>query len=280
MQSRKLFWRLAALTVLVLPSVFATEASGQTLKEIVKFDLPGPGGKRFDYLTIDEDDNYLISAHLAADQTYVIDLATNRVVATIADTPGAEGVEYVPELKKFYTSNAHDNTIGVVDLKQMKVIKKLKTESKPDGSTYAAPFRKLYVSDERGKAEAIVDVNKDEIVKTLHFDSETGMPQYDPVARKVYVNLQDQDIFAVIDPATDEVVGRYPVGKCKGNHGMALDSEPHRAFLSCEGNELMTVFDLEKNVPIATLPLAGGPDVIKFDPGLQRIYVACYKIGR
>jgi len=215
MQPRKLFWRLVALAVLVLPAVFATQASGQTLKQVTKFDLPGPEGKRFDYLTIDADDNYLISAHLAADQTYVIDLATNRVVATIADTPGAEGLEYVPELKKFYTSNAHDNTIGVVDLKQMKVIKKLKTESKPDGSAYAARFHKLYVSDERGKAEAIVDVNKDEIVKTLHFDSETGMPQYDPVARKVYVNLQDQNIFAVIDPATDRVVGRYPVGKCK-----------------------------------------------------------------
>jgi DNA-binding beta-propeller fold protein YncE len=276
MQPRKSMWRLAALTVFVLPSVFAEEASGQTLKQMTKFDLPGPGGKRFDYLTIDEDDHYLISAHLAADQTYVIDLATNRVVATVTDTPGAEGVEYVPELKKFYTSNAHDNTIGVVDLKQMKVIKKLKTESKPDGSTYAAPFHKLYVSDERGKAEAIVDVTKDEIVKTLHFDSETGMPQYDPVARKVYVNLQDENIFAVIDPATDEVVGRYSVGKCKGNHGMALDSEHRRAFLSCEENELMTVFDLDKNVPVAFLPLAGGPDVIKFDPGLRRIYVACY----
>jgi DNA-binding beta-propeller fold protein YncE len=261
------------LAVYVLVGVFA---EGQTLRRVTAIDLPGPGGKRFDYLTIDADHNYLISAHLAADRTYVIDLATNKVVATIGDRPGAEGVEYVPELKKFYTSNAHDNTIGVVDLKQMKVIKKLKTEAKPDGSAYAAPFHKLYVSDERGKAEAIVDVTKDEIVKTLHFDSETGMPQYDPVARKVYVNLQDRDLFAVIDPATDTVVGRYPVGKCKGNHGMALDPEHHRAFLACEGNELMTVFDLDKNVPIAFLSLAGGPDVIKFDPGLRRIYVACY----
>ncbi|PYV53714.1 MAG: hypothetical protein DMG91_16425 [Acidobacteria bacterium] len=35
-----------------------------TLKKITVFDLPGPGGKRFDYLAIDEDDHYLISAHL------------------------------------------------------------------------------------------------------------------------------------------------------------------------------------------------------------------------
>src|SRR5437667_1454794 len=273
---RKTGLLLMAALILGLGTTAVAQTAGPSLKKITAFDLPGPAGKRFDYLTIDEDDHYLISAHLAAEQTYVIDVRTNKVVAVVTDTPGVEGVEYVPELKKFYTSNAHDNTIGVVDLKQMKVIKKLKTESKPDGSTYAAPFHKLYVSDERGKAEAIVDVNKDEIVKTRHFASETGRTQYDHVARKVYVNLQDQNIFAVIDPATDEVVGRYPVGKCKGNHGMALDPEHHRAFLSCEGNELMTVFDLDKNVPIAFLPLAGGPDVIKFDPGLQRIYVACY----
>jgi DNA-binding beta-propeller fold protein YncE len=187
-----------------------------------------------------------------------------------------EGIEYVPELKKFYTSNAHDNTIGVVDLKQMKVIKRLKTEAKPDGSAYAAPFHKLYVSDERGKVVAVVDVVRDEITTTLHFESETGMPQYDPVSRLVYVNLQDENIFAVIDPTTDKVVGRYPVGRCKGNHGMALDPDHHRAFLSCEGNDLMTVFDLDKRAPIAFLPMASGPDVIKFDPGLQRIYAACY----
>ena len=233
-----------------------------TLKKVTEFDLPGPPGKRFDYLTITPDDHYLLSTHLAAGQMYVIDLRTNKVVATVLDTPGAEGVEYVPELKKAYTSNAGDNTIGVVDLRQMKVIKKIHTEAKPDGSAYAAPFHKLYVSDERGKAEAIVDVRTDEIIKTLHFDSETRIPQYDPVVNKIYVNLQDQDIFAIIDPATDEVVGRYPVGRCKGNHGMTLDPEHHRAFLACEGNELMTVFNLDTHQPIAFLQVAGGPDVI------------------
>jgi YVTN family beta-propeller protein len=266
---------LIALGIIAVPGVEGQNVKS-TLKKIAEFDLPGPPGRRFDYLTIDPADHYLISAHLGAGQTYVIDMRTNVVVATIKDTPGAEGVEYVPELRKIYTSNSGDNTIGVVDLRSMKVIKKLPTESKPDGGAYAPPFHKLFVSDERGKAEAIVDVRNDRIVKTLHFDSETGMPRYDPVARKVYVNLQDKNLFAVIDPATDQVIGKYPVGRCEGNHGMALDPTHHRAFLSCEGNDLMTVFDLDRHKPIAYLPLARGPDVIKFDPGLGRIYVACY----
>ena len=267
---------LRGLMVLVGALGISAKSEVPTLKKVAEFDLPGPPGKRFDYLTITPDDHYLLSAHLAAKQMYVIDLRTNKIVATITDTPGVEGIEYVAELKKAYTSNAYDNTIGVVDMRQMKVIKKIPTEAKPDGSAYAAPFHKLYVSDERGKAEAIVDVMKDEIVKTIYFDSETGMPQYDPVARRVYVNLQDRNIFAVIDPASDEVVARYPVGRCKGNHGMTLDPEHHRAFLSCEENNLMTVFDLDKHEPIAFLPMADGPDVIKFDLGLGRIYAACY----
>ncbi len=37
----------------------------------------------------------------------------------------------------------------------------------------------------------------------------------------------------------------------------------------------MTVFNLDTHQPIAFIQVADGPDVIKFDPGLKRIYVAC-----
>jgi len=36
----------------------------QTLKQIATIDLPGPKGERFDYLTMDDEDHYLLSAHL------------------------------------------------------------------------------------------------------------------------------------------------------------------------------------------------------------------------
>ncbi len=248
---------------------------GTTLKRAAVIDLPGPPGRRFDYLTIDDDDHYLFSAHLGAGLLYVIDLRTNVVVKTITGVPGIEGVAYISEGRKVYTANWHENKIGIVDLTRMAVIKKLSTAEKPDGIAYAGPFHKAYVSDERGKAEAVVDVREDRIVKTLKFDSETGVPRYDPVARKVYVNLQEQNVLAVIDPASDTVIGQYPVSGCVGNHGMALDPERHLAFLSCEGNDVLTVFNLDTRRPVAHLPMAKGADVVEYDPGLRRIYVAC-----
>ena len=80
---------LARRFALVWCLLLTTVALAATLKSVLSFDLPGPAGKRFDYLTIDYDDHYLLSAHLAAGLLYVIDLRTDQVVKAIPDVPGA-----------------------------------------------------------------------------------------------------------------------------------------------------------------------------------------------
>lgn len=248
---------------------------GQSLRKVATIDVSGPKGQRFDYLTMDEEDHYLLSAHLGPGLLYVVDVRTNTLVKAIPGVPGITGVEYVPGLHKAYTSNWGEEKIGVVDLRRMAVIKRLPTAAKPNGSTYAAPFRKVYVADTLGKALAVVNVDRDEIVKTLNFKSETGMPQYDSVTQRVYVNLRSTNEVAEVDPASDRIVGQYPVAGCQFNHGMALDAERHRAFLLCGKSRTLTVFALDTHRTIAQLPLPPGADVVKFDPGLRRVYAAC-----
>jgi DNA-binding beta-propeller fold protein YncE len=248
---------------------------GQSLRKIAVIDLPGPKGQRFDYLTMDDEDHYLLSAHLGPGLLYVIDVQSNKLVKAIPGVPGITGLEYAPGLHKVYTSDWGEEKIGVVDLHLMSVIKRLPTSSKPNGSVYASPYRKVYVVNTLGKALAVVDVDKDETIKMLKFNSETGMPVYDSAARRVYVNLRTTNEVAEIDPSTDTIVGTYPVGNCQYNHGMAVDSEHHRAFLLCGGNRTMTVFALDSHRTVVPLPLAQGADVIKFDPGLSRAYAAC-----
>ena len=184
--------------------MLAVGLGAQTLRQTASIDLPGPKGQRFDYLTIDDEDHYLLSAHLRPEILYVIDVRTNKLIKAIPGVPGITGLEFVPELRKVYTSDWGEENIGVVDLRTMSVTKRLTTARKPNGSTYAAPFHKVYVADTLEKAVAVVDVQKDEIVKTLRFESETGMPQYDSVARKVYVNLRNSNEVTEIDPPSAE----------------------------------------------------------------------------
>ncbi len=245
------------------------------LRKVAEVDLPGPPGQRFDYMRVDVPGRRLFVAHLGANQIYVVSLADLTVTGTIHATPGVEDVAYVPELNRLYTSNWGENRIGVVDLTTMQVIERLPTANKPDGIEYAAPFGKVYVANELAQAVSVIDVRTNRTVKTLTFPSETGMPRFDPVAGKVYVNLQDLSIMAVVDAATDTVDGLFALQGCRTNHGMALDPGHRRAFVACEGNNVLVVVDLDKRQIIATFDIGRGSDFVDFDPGLGRVYVPC-----
>ena len=265
----------SCLAIVASCLAFSCGALPQALRKVASIDLPGPTGQRFDYLAIDEEDHYVLSAHLGPGLLYVLDTKTDKVVNTIHGLPGITGLEYIPGFHKVYTSNWGEEKIGVVDLHTMSVIKRLPTESKPNGIAYAEPFRKIYVVNTLGKAVRVVDVNKDEIVKVLRFNSETGTPGYDAVAKKIYVTLRSTNEVAEIDPSADRVIGRYPVEGCRFNHGMAVDSDHHRAFLLCAGTRNLTVFALDGHKALAHFPIAAGADVVKFDSGFGRAYAAC-----
>src|SRR5258708_9703214 len=137
----------------------AAGAGAQLLKQVGSIELPGPKGKRFDYLTIDSSRNLLFSTHLGAGLLYAIDLKTNKLIKTFDDLPGIEGVEIAPDVTQAYTSNWLQNKIGVIDLDQMKLVKKIPTESKPDGIAYALPFHKAYVSNEPAHPLPVLNPN-------------------------------------------------------------------------------------------------------------------------
>src|SRR5262249_59087118 len=65
-----------------------SSASPQLLKQVGSIDVPGPKGKRFDYVIIDPSRHLLFSTHLGAGLLYAVDLRTNKVVKTFEDLPG------------------------------------------------------------------------------------------------------------------------------------------------------------------------------------------------
>ncbi|MDB6045311.1 MAG: hypothetical protein JWM63_3862 [Gammaproteobacteria bacterium] len=111
-----------AIALLGLSVMVSGQSSAQNLKRIGVIDLPGPKGQRFDYLTIYDEDHYLLSAHLGPGILYVVDARTNGLVKAIPGVPGITGLEYIPGLHKVYTSDWGEEKIAVVDLQRMKVL--------------------------------------------------------------------------------------------------------------------------------------------------------------
>ncbi len=268
--------RAAILAVLVVAANAPLPAdAAPALRKIAEIDLPGPPGQRFDYMRVDDAGRRLFVTHLGAGQIYVLSLTDLSVIGTVTGTPRVEDVAHVPEMNRLYTSNWGDNTIGVVDLATLAVVDRIPTANKPDGIEYAAAVGKVYVSNELARVVSVIDVRSNQTVKTIRFPSETGMPRYDAGAGKVYVNLQDIDMLAVIDARTDTVDAAVPLPGCRGNHGMALDVAKRRAFVACEGNNVLVVVDLDRRQVIARLNIGRGSDFVDFDAVLGRIYVPC-----
>ena len=138
-----------AIILLGLSIIASGQSSAQSLKRVGFIDLPGPKGQRFDYLTMDDEDHYLLSAHLGPGILYIIDVRTNSLVKAIPGLPGITGVEYIPGLHKAYTSDWGEEKIGIVDLRQMKLLKRLPTAEKPNGSAYASGFGKMIIAIHR-----------------------------------------------------------------------------------------------------------------------------------
>jgi DNA-binding beta-propeller fold protein YncE len=90
----------------------------------------------------------------------------------------------------------------------------------------------------------------------------------------VFVAVHRLNEIAEIDPASDKIVERYSLPGCQDPHGLLVDGKDYLAFAACESNAKLAVVDLTGKKLIALLPVGDDPDVLAFDTGLRRLYVA------
>jgi DNA-binding beta-propeller fold protein YncE len=78
----------------------------------------------------------------------------------------------------------------------------------------------------------------------------------------------------VIDLKTEQPIGS--IDNMKGVHGIAVDNEVNRGFITDGRDNSVVVFDLGTFKTIKTIPVTPkGPDGIMFDPSSKRIFAFC-----
>jgi DNA-binding beta-propeller fold protein YncE len=235
------------------------------------------GGKpnRFDYETVDPQHRLLFVAQLGSGMVTVFDLRTNRVIANIKKIPAVHGVLAVPSLDEVFASATGQNRLDVISEKTFHVIAQAPAGVYPDGMTYAPPEHELFISDEGGKTETVVDTRTNKRLATIPMGGEVGNSQYDPVTGLVFVDVQTRDDIVSIDPKTSRITHRYPLPAiCKDDHGLLLDAPARLAFVACDDDAKLLVLDMRTMHVLSVHKTGSGPDVLAFDAGLRRLYVA------
>ncbi len=251
----------------------AAANSALPLKTVATVALPG-AASRFDYESLDPKTNLLFLAHLAASEVVVFNVKTNRPVATIPDVDHVHGVLAVPQLGRVFATATGTNEVAVIDERTLKVIARIPGGTYPDGMAYDDADEKLYVSDEHGDTDTVIDTKANARIATIPLGGDVGNTQYDAGTHRVYVNVQTRGDLVAIDPAKNAIVARYPLTGCESNHGLYLDQAHRKAYIACEDNAKLVVFDLASSRQTQTLEIGKDPDVLAYDERSATLYVA------
>ena len=265
----KLLPLVLTLSVAALPG-----HSAELLKKVHDIPLPG-GATRFDYCTIDSAAGRLYFSHMGDGKLMVFDIPAEKLVTNLPGFPTMTGVLVVPSLKRVYGSVTKNHEVAVVDAVSLQIVARIPDGKFPDGLAFSPETKKLYVSDESGGVDTVIDTTSNKKLAAIELGGEAGNTQYDPTSKLIYVAVQTKNQLIAIDPQSDEVAARYDLKKGKHPHGFYIDAPRNRAYISCQGDDKLIVFNLGSHAEEEVFPVGGGPDVLAFDTDLKLLYVAC-----
>jgi DNA-binding beta-propeller fold protein YncE len=184
------------------------------------------------------------------------------------------GVFAAPEIHRLYASVTGNHQVATVDTQSLKIVATVGPIDYPDGLAYAPSQKKVFVSDEHGGVDAVIDATSNTLIAKIPLGGGAGNTTYDPGSGHILVAVHGLNLLVVIDPATDKIIGRYPLAAIQNPHGIALDVKERIAFVAGEENHSLAMVDLNTMKVLSTYLVGDDPDVLAFDPGLERLYVS------
>jgi DNA-binding beta-propeller fold protein YncE len=242
---------------------------------VVDMPVPGGGASRWEYQVLDAQAERLYLADSGAGRVVVVDLAQERVAATVPGIASAHGLALAAGPGRLYASVTAKDEVAVIDLSSDRVIARAAAGSGPDSLAYVSSSGRLFVSDAGGTAVTVIDVESNLARSAVELGDGVGNGQYDPWSGWVLVAAAGRHELVALDPSSAAVVARYPLPGCDGAQGVQVDvSGQDRVFVACEGNARLLGVDLHTGAVSAPLEVGAGPDILALDPTLHRLYVA------
>jgi DNA-binding beta-propeller fold protein YncE len=238
----------------------------------------------FDHAAVHEPTGRVFVAHTANDAVDVIDISALKYVGSIAGLPAVAGALVAAKSDLVFTSNRGENTVGIFRWDDAGAVDKIGVGIRPNGLACDPHGTQLLVAHVGDPAVAgsftvsVVDVPGRRRIVDIPVAGRTRWAVHDPIAGVFHVNVADPPQIVVVG-ATDPIgVRRVVPIEHAGPHGLDIDVARRRLYCACDAGVLVEV-DADSGQTLATQPLGGVPDVVFFNAGLNRLYVAIGEPG-
>lgn len=280
MRNRTLYFIFISLAValfFIFGVIFLLPRPGQPVSGLafrVGTDIPLTGGaNRLDYQSIDENTHRLYISHLGSRLVHVFDLQKQKIIADIPLPGEPYGILAVPSVKKVFVSLGDKNVVEVIDERTNTLIATVSTGETPDGITYNGRTKHIFVSDENGGTVTVINALTNTYISDISVGHNVGNTHADETQNIIYSVAGDEDALVAINPEKNKVIQKFELPGCSHPHGFLIDPDTRYAFITCDENNVMVVFDLDSKKIVLTDTVGEQPDVLAYDSGLHRLYI-------
>lgn len=262
---------LLALLLTAPAAAFARTAAPPLTLE-AKIPLGAVRG-RIDHLAIDLKRQRLFVAELGNDSLGVVDLATRRVLRTVAGFKEPQGVGYEASTDTLYVANGGDGSVRVLRGEDLASVGRIELGSDADNVRIDATHRRVLVGYGEG-ALAIIDPVSRVTVGRVRLPAHPESFQLVGNGTQAAINLPGAHQIAIADLAGG-IVRRIPTGALAANFPMAIDSAAGRVLVAFRRPPMLAAYTIPNGRLAARLPICADADDLFVDAKRHRVYVSC-----
>jgi len=233
----------------------------------------------FDHAAVHEPTGRIYLAHTANDAVDIIDVQARKYVGSIGNLAAVAGALVTSSPDLIISSNRGENTVAIVSPDDIATVDKIAVGVRPNGLAHDSGRARLLVAHVGEPSlpgsctVAIADVRARKIVADIPMPGRTRWTVYDHVADVFHVNIADPPCIVVVDAREPHRVRREVPIPHAGPHGLDIDVARRRLFSACDAGIVLEL-DADDGTVLGAEAIAGGPDVVFFNPDLRRLYVA------
>lgn len=249
---------LALSGIALLASSLIANSQAAPLYHVAKTVPLGPPEK-WDFIHFDSQGGRVYVAH--GTEVTVVDPQAGRVLGRITNIDGAHDVAVING--RGYADNGRSGSVTVFNLATFKSTGHIPADADSDAMAYEPLSKRLVVANGDAQSASVIDLASQTRLANVKLPGSPEMMATDRNG-KVYINIASANEIVRFDPSTLKIDDEWKVPTCESPHGLAIDTETHRLFVSCH-NARMLVVSAENGSVIATLPIGHDTDGAAFD---------------
>ena len=224
---------------------------------------------RWDYVVFDPASHRVYVAH--GDRVVVVDGHDGTVLGEVDGVPGGtHGIGISTATGQGFTDDGKAGEAVAFDLKTFQVTRKIPVEKDADAIAFDPATGHVFIIEGDPKKVTVVDPKTNAVVASIDGGGGLEYAAADNHGALFVAGAEKRDVVK-INTRTNTVDAHWPIADCASPHGLAVDAEAHRVFVSCI-NHVLVVVDTDNGREVASVPIGGGTDAAAFDPKRKLIF--------